>query len=451
MSNFSMSPPVSISGIESAASDIESTSAVREARNSNTPTPVEGIPSKLLKANKDLVLETLDIAEDFDFSDGDTCILSGDTLVATHRYLLKRFKNLRDRISDGTLVLGSEDPCIEDFRNTLRILYASVIEERSDFDPPTLTSALRLATTYEYPALRTFAIKRLQDASLTAVERIQLAREFGLSSWEEPAYIELCERDEAITTSEASVLGLNAFVELARIREKEQRRRGRDIDSMIEGDDDESLTEDLHVPEGDLEAVEPAPQPTTAASPTKSKKKRVRRPTKSTPIGVAKATNGQAKPQAIQDREAKVKEDEGKCIEASIKPCFIDVATPETHDRSHRKSTTGMIELSGDDCTCRFEPGQWWTGRELVYGEEPCRCKLPACAVRAFKGLQTQQVAHTNSIAHLESVITQLQTPPAPPPESPTKSASPELTASKSIHEEVRSWLDRCRVQVECE
>ncbi|KAF8592836.1 hypothetical protein BDV93DRAFT_517049, partial [Ceratobasidium sp. AG-I] len=146
-----------------------------------------------------------------------------ETLASS--YLLKRFRKLGGRISDGILMLGSEDPSIKDFRNTLKVLYTSVIEEPSEFDSLILTSALRLATTYDYPALRTFAIKRLQEASLSAVDRIRLAREFALASWEEPAYIELCERDEAITTSEAGILGLDAFVHLAKIREKEQRRR----------------------------------------------------------------------------------------------------------------------------------------------------------------------------------------------------------------------------------
>lgn len=107
-----------------------------------------------------------------------------------------------------------------------------------EFDPPTLVSALRIATVYDHPNLRSFAIKHLENASLGAVERIHIAREFGLASWEGPAYIELCERDEAITKEEASVLGIDAFVHVAKIREVEQRRRGRFVDAA------ESVEED---------------------------------------------------------------------------------------------------------------------------------------------------------------------------------------------------------------
>ncbi|KAF8599375.1 hypothetical protein BDV93DRAFT_526164 [Ceratobasidium sp. AG-I] len=447
-----MSSPVSVSGIESVVSDTESTSAIGEVRDSATLTPVEAAASKYLKANKDLVLEIPEAHDSFEFSDGDTCILAGNTLVATHKYLLKRFRKLGGRISNGVLVLGSEDPGIEDFRNTLKILYTSVIEEHSEFDPPTLTSALRLATTYDYSALRTFAIKRLQDASLTAIDRIRLAREFGLSTWEEPAYVELCERDEALTTSEASVLGLNTFVELARIREKEQRRRGKDIDATME-DDNESLPDDPQAPESGFEATRSAPLTATNSLRPKSQKKRTKKSTKPAVVGGSIANEGQTEPQASQDHEVKVKEEEEKqSVETSMKPCFINTATPETHDDGQRTLDTVVIELAVDDCTCEFQPRPVWSGFKWVQqNKTQCICKLPVCAVRAFKDLQTRQVAHANSITHLESVVTQLQTPPAPPPQDLADFASPEPTASESIQEEVRKWLGRCRVQVESE
>lgn len=177
----------------------------------------------------------------------------------------------------------------------------SVIEDSSEFDPPTLTSALRLATTYDYPALRNFAIKHLQDASLSAIERIRLAREFGLLSWEEPAYVELCERDDAITTSEASVLGLNTFVELARIREKEQRRRGRDIDAMMDDDDDnESLSEDSHIPDGGVKTTESVALPANGSPSNKLQKKKPRRRQAE---GAMKTNCEQSEPQASRDQK----------------------------------------------------------------------------------------------------------------------------------------------------
>lgn len=105
----------------------------------------------------------------------------------------------------------------------------SIIEGPFEFDPPVLISALRLATTYDYPALRTFAINKLDNVPLSTVERIRLAREFDLPSWQEAAYVELCERDDPITISEAISIGMEAFVQVASIREKEQRRKAEEL------------------------------------------------------------------------------------------------------------------------------------------------------------------------------------------------------------------------------
>lgn len=91
-----------------------------------------------------------------------------------------------------------------------------------------------MATRYDYPALRTFAIDKLEKASLSAVERIRLAREFDIPSWEEPAYVELCERDEHLTMAEAEVLGLEAVLNVGIVRERELRRRWREAEAVNE-------------------------------------------------------------------------------------------------------------------------------------------------------------------------------------------------------------------------
>jgi hypothetical protein len=107
-----------------------------------------------------------------------------------------------------------------------------VVDGPFEFSPQVLTSALRIATAYDYPTLRAFTVKNLEKVSLSAVERIRLAREFGLTSWEGPAYAELHERDDAITIEEAAVLGLDAFVRVAKAREQELRRRGKVADTV---------------------------------------------------------------------------------------------------------------------------------------------------------------------------------------------------------------------------
>ncbi|KAG8678958.1 hypothetical protein FRC09_019387, partial [Ceratobasidium sp. 395] len=172
-------------------------------------------------------------------------------VLQTHKYLLNRFSGLKSLIAqkagaeqlDKPLTLEREHG-VEDFLNTFKILYTSPIDGPLEFGSAILVSALRLATIYDYPALRTFAINNLEKAQLSAIERIQIAREFGFTSWEEPAYVELCERDEPITEQEANVLGMSVFVQIARTREKEQRRKGRlDNGQPTKDDERQSLAE----------------------------------------------------------------------------------------------------------------------------------------------------------------------------------------------------------------
>ncbi|KAG8738170.1 hypothetical protein FRC12_016854 [Ceratobasidium sp. 428] len=112
------------------------------------------------------------------------------------------------------------------------MVYASGITDSLTFGASTLTSALRITTIYNYTGLRNFAIAGLEKAGLSAIQKIQISDEFLVPSWEKPAFSELCRRPDTITPSEAQVLGVERFVQIARIRESEQRRQL--IDSLVE-------------------------------------------------------------------------------------------------------------------------------------------------------------------------------------------------------------------------
>lgn len=53
--------------------------------------------------------------------------------------------------------------------------------------------------------------------SLPAIERVELSDEFSLPEWEPAAFSELCHRVEAISPSEAQILGIERFAQVARI------------------------------------------------------------------------------------------------------------------------------------------------------------------------------------------------------------------------------------------
>lgn len=86
-SEFAMSPPISVSGIESAISDTGSISAIGDEKGPTILTPVEIAASECLKSNKELVLEVPDVYEGFEFKDGDVCILVRDFAICLWRAL----------------------------------------------------------------------------------------------------------------------------------------------------------------------------------------------------------------------------------------------------------------------------------------------------------------------------------------------------------------------------
>ncbi|KAG8755577.1 hypothetical protein FRC12_010851 [Ceratobasidium sp. 428] len=179
-----------------------------------------------------------------DFGDSDICLEFEDTFFKIHRYILKKFPLLREYVQraeqNGSgrvpILMESNGYSADDFKNTFQVLYASVTEDPFEFSPPVLISSLRISTLYGYSALRNFSITRLERASLSPIQRIQLARECNIEYWKEPAYNELCTRDETISKSEARVLRTEAFVTIARRREEEQRRRGRQEINWSQGE-----------------------------------------------------------------------------------------------------------------------------------------------------------------------------------------------------------------------
>ncbi|KAF8708038.1 hypothetical protein RHS03_04354, partial [Rhizoctonia solani] len=116
----------------------------------------------------------------------------------------------------------------KDFRHTLRVIYSSFVSGRvpPSFDAVTLISTLRVSTLYQNPDLRNFSISQLQSRFvLSPIYRIALSDELSIPDWESPAFIELCRRSEPLTQKEAGVLGINRTVEVARLREAEQRHQ----------------------------------------------------------------------------------------------------------------------------------------------------------------------------------------------------------------------------------
>ncbi|CAE6463408.1 unnamed protein product [Rhizoctonia solani] len=172
-----------------------------------------------------------------DMGNSDIDLRVNNTIFKTHKYFLSKFTRLEEMIQNTRhqdspsptmcITLYRDERGVDDINNTFKILYASTVEGPFNFDTPVLISALRIATAYGFDSMRTFTIQHLEKVSLGAIQRIQLAREFGLPSWEGPAYKELTERENPITEEEAQVLGFAAFSKVARTREEVILKKGK--------------------------------------------------------------------------------------------------------------------------------------------------------------------------------------------------------------------------------
>ncbi|CAE6414180.1 unnamed protein product [Rhizoctonia solani] len=217
------STPISIRAMSSEFSDIESVVSLSD-HTSSRANIVPGNP------------KSAPVHPEFAFPDGNVEIQTTEHTFWVHEYHLNKFSVFAALIQAAKGSETASEPgrrititCEQkakgiDVYNTLKVIYASHIDGIPDFDSSIMTSTLRIASTFDYPALRKFAISKLEGMNLPAIERIQLSDEFSLPSWETPAFTELCSRKEPISQTEAEILGMTRFVEIARIRETERTR-----------------------------------------------------------------------------------------------------------------------------------------------------------------------------------------------------------------------------------
>ncbi|KAG8706180.1 hypothetical protein FRC09_002541 [Ceratobasidium sp. 395] len=178
--------------------------------------------------------------EEFNFMDGNIFLKVRDHVFFVHKFKLVKFRKIEEMVlsREEILLEGS----VEDFRNVLRILYAS-FEKLDCFrvDTRVLKSALRIATQYDYLQLREFAIRQLDAQNLTILDYLTLGCKFDVVDWETRALDHLVSREEPITEAEAEIIGIKSFVATAARREERLSQRkasfgplGRKIDESTQ-------------------------------------------------------------------------------------------------------------------------------------------------------------------------------------------------------------------------
>ncbi|KII91624.1 hypothetical protein PLICRDRAFT_51762 [Plicaturopsis crispa FD-325 SS-3] len=93
----------------------------------------------------------------------------------------------------------------------------------SDYDPSLdeWTALLSIASHFGMASLRERAIAEIDDFSegVEPVDKILLARKYGVEAWLAPAYVALCRRENALDEGEGERLGMDTTVKLFRARE----------------------------------------------------------------------------------------------------------------------------------------------------------------------------------------------------------------------------------------
>ncbi|KAG8722509.1 hypothetical protein FRC09_006158 [Ceratobasidium sp. 395] len=157
------------------------------------------------------VLEGAEQDEEFNFVDGNIHLKVENRVFFVHKFKLAKLRKIK------TMVLSHDEIMLEgsagDFRSILRVMYTSFDSPvHFEVTPQVLISTLRVATRYDHPELRAFAIQQLETKCLPILDYLPLAREFDVQEWETQALDHLVSRDKPITEAEAEILGAKLFV-----------------------------------------------------------------------------------------------------------------------------------------------------------------------------------------------------------------------------------------------
>ncbi|KAL1687891.1 hypothetical protein GGG16DRAFT_116537 [Schizophyllum commune] len=161
--------------------------------------------------------------------------LNDGSLYNVHRYFFDTHapkfadEHLRDLPpSDDSTIIKLPNVNNVDFERFLSIIYPTNLGKSDISTVPEWTSVLRLATRWGVASLRDLAIQELESKASDPLDKIAIAREFGLGTWLAPAFAEICTRPERLARAEAERLGLHSVLEIGWIREELARRAGND-------------------------------------------------------------------------------------------------------------------------------------------------------------------------------------------------------------------------------
>ncbi|KAG8936147.1 hypothetical protein FRC02_004175 [Tulasnella sp. 418] len=155
------------------------------------------------------------------------------TLYRVDKSLLCRFQVFRDMFEGASGFIKDQSEGDTD-ENPIKLQGVTTFEMDTILDmfdyhcwtgPPALSleqwkAVLHLSTMWHLPELRDLAIKNIDTLKPSPIDAILLAQKFLVQQWLKPAYVQLCARLEPLSAEEGERLGVQAFVDLAKLREK---------------------------------------------------------------------------------------------------------------------------------------------------------------------------------------------------------------------------------------
>ncbi|KAF8833800.1 hypothetical protein BDN67DRAFT_873446, partial [Paxillus ammoniavirescens] len=110
---------------------------------------------------------------------------------------------------------------LNDFEQLLKVLYPwSHGKQELPDGCAQWTSALKLASLWDFDGVREKAIEALEALDITPVDKLALAMQYNIEQWMIPAINAIAQRPEPIGVEDVDRLGLDVALKIALVREQ---------------------------------------------------------------------------------------------------------------------------------------------------------------------------------------------------------------------------------------
>ncbi|KAF8648497.1 hypothetical protein AX16_006206 [Volvariella volvacea WC 439] len=206
---------------------------------------------------------------DYYIQGGDLHVVVEDVQFRVHSHFFEResprFQRLLNCPVPGSersgrsesAALKLEDVPASDFVVLLKIFYNPKFNIYDTFKTDDWITLLRVSTQWQFPEVRSLAIRQLESAYMPIIDRVRIYQENRVDEqilyWR---YRELCSRPEGLTLLEATQLGLETSIRIFQVRER----------ALVCVHDDPELP-DTHARNG-AATPQPAADPSSSLSPS---------------------------------------------------------------------------------------------------------------------------------------------------------------------------------------